>query len=312
MPELSVIMSAFNSQETLPEAIESVLGQSFDDYEFIIVNDGSTDETGEIIAEYQSRDSRISFINQSNRGLTESLNTALSCANGEFIARQDSDDYSYPRRLEITRAFLRNNKEHVLVGTDWEFVDERSGNTVSIRNSRRRRLPKRLQMSNQFAHGSIMFRAVVGGERIFYNRYYRRAQDYDLVLRLSEMGRIAIIPPVLYRMRFLNSGISASKSNFYGEIARENFRRRKDDKDEIFPEPSENEENGVAVGARLAPYEYGMGLRYLSGYEVALARNEFLSVSKNEGYDAKVRRKAYLMGAYSLLPVWLLKAIREL
>src|SRR5659263_168424 len=98
-PKVTVLMAVYNGERYLREAIESILGQSFADFEFFIVNDGCTDSSRDIILSY--RDPRIRLIdNQENIGLTKSLNIGLSLASGEYVARQDADDISYPTRIE--------------------------------------------------------------------------------------------------------------------------------------------------------------------------------------------------------------------
>ena len=106
-PDISVIMSVYNAEETVNYAIESILEQSFKNFEFIIINDGSTDKSETIIRNYV--DKRIKFISQSNVGLTKSLNKAIKISNGKYIARQDADEVSHYKRLEIQYNFLINN-----------------------------------------------------------------------------------------------------------------------------------------------------------------------------------------------------------
>jgi len=115
-PKISVIMSVYNGEKYLREAIESILNQTFRDFEFIIINDGSTDKTSEILSSYN--DPRIVIINNKrNIGLTKSLNKGLKMVKGEYIARQDADDVSLPERLERMVNFLDMNRDVGLLGS---------------------------------------------------------------------------------------------------------------------------------------------------------------------------------------------------
>jgi glycosyltransferase involved in cell wall biosynthesis len=126
-PKVSVVMSVYNGEKYLCEAIDSILNQTFENFEFLIVNDGSTDRTLEILQSY--RDPRIKVINnERNIGLTASLNKGLKIAKGEYVARMDADDVSFPHRLEQQKAFLDRNPRVAMVGSWAEVIDE-SGKT---------------------------------------------------------------------------------------------------------------------------------------------------------------------------------------
>ena len=106
-PRISVLMTAYNSQQYVAQAMESILNQTFSDFEFIIINDGSTDDTARIIRQYATRDSRIKFIdNKVNKGLISVLNQGLELCKGEYIARMDSDDISIPTRFALQLEYM--------------------------------------------------------------------------------------------------------------------------------------------------------------------------------------------------------------
>src|SRR4051794_29608800 len=116
MPKVTVLLAVYNGERYLREAIDSILGQTFQDFEFLIINDGSTDSTREIILSYH--DPRIRLVdNEDNIGQTRSLNRGLALAAGQFVARQDADDISEPERLASQVAFLEIHPEVVLLGT---------------------------------------------------------------------------------------------------------------------------------------------------------------------------------------------------
>jgi len=123
-PKVSVILPAFNAAAHLGKAIDSILSQSFVDFELIIVNDGSTDTTREVLAQYE--DPRIKVIHQENLGLPKALNKALAVTQSPYIARQDADDISLPTRLEKQVQFLDQNPEYGLIGTWSQITQEHS------------------------------------------------------------------------------------------------------------------------------------------------------------------------------------------
>src|SRR4051812_26679567 len=122
-PTVSVLMAVYNGEQYLREAVNSILSQTFKDFEFIIIDDGSTDRSPELLASYARADSRVKLISRPNKGLTKSLNEGLHAARGEFVARMDGDDISLPERFERQVSYLREHPEVVLVGSRVEFID---------------------------------------------------------------------------------------------------------------------------------------------------------------------------------------------
>lgn len=223
-PKVSVIMSVFNGEEYLAEAIGSILNQTFQDFEFIIVNDGSTDGTGQILESFD--DQRIIVVpNPQNLGLTRSLNTGLRMARGKYIARQDADDVSLPQRLEKEVAFLDENKNVGLVGTYYLMINESGKVLHTIKClTEGGELKEKLLEGNQFGHGSVMFRAECIEKVGLYREEFKSAQDYDLWLRISEVYDVANIPEPLYGWRFNLKSISTSKKaqqDRFAELARD-------------------------------------------------------------------------------------------
>ncbi|HEY9660554.1 MAG TPA: glycosyltransferase, partial [Allocoleopsis sp.] len=129
-PQISVLMAVYNGSRYVAEAIESILNQTFTDFEFLIIEDGSTDNTVQILQDYANRDPRIKLIqNEQNIGLTKSLNKGLKLAQGKYIARQDADDVSLPHRFEQQIAVFAQNPAAVLVSCSLELIDA-TGKTV--------------------------------------------------------------------------------------------------------------------------------------------------------------------------------------
>jgi glycosyltransferase involved in cell wall biosynthesis len=187
---ISVIMSVYNAEKYLDKAIESILTQTYDDFEFVIIDDKSTDNSADIISSYADQDNRIRYFkNKNNRGLTYSLNKALKLAKGKYIARMDADDISVPEKLEIQYDFLQKNKEISFVGTSAYNIDE-NGEIISERNVplEYEEIKRSIKLVNPVIHPSVMFYKkdilVIGG----YNEKYKKVQDYDLWFRAIANG----------------------------------------------------------------------------------------------------------------------------
>jgi len=157
-PELSVVMSVYNGQTYLPESIESVLKQSYTNFEFIIINDGSTDNTGQIIEKYLAKDKRIIAIHHQNKGLARSLNKGIKLARGKLIARQDDDDVSLPERFESQIELFKNNPDLVLCGTWFLEINEGHGSMVRKYPVNDWKLRENLKYVNYFCHPSVIFK----------------------------------------------------------------------------------------------------------------------------------------------------------
>ncbi len=220
-PKISVIMSVYNGEKYLGEAIDSVLGQTFTDFDFIIVNDGSTDGSPGIIQSY--RDERIRVINnEKNIGLTKSLNKAIKESDGEYIARQDADDISLPERFEEQVWFLEEQQEVALLGTSIYRIDS-DGKTIGKMVMLARPTMKDLLRGNQFNHGSVMFRRklldAVGG----YNDLFRYVQDYDLWLRIARHHEVRNLTKLLYKLRSHNRNVrftNVEEATLYNILAK--------------------------------------------------------------------------------------------
>lgn len=202
MPKVTVIMSVYQeSVEWIKQSIDSILNQSFGDLEFIIVNDKpDRSENALLLKEYELADSRVCVItNNSNLGLTKSLNKALEIAQGEYIARMDADDISSPDRIELQVSFLDSHPDICVVGGWMGTIDE-DGNTIDgvIRYETDPIWVKALFLQNsQVGHPSAMFRRVVNKWPVRYDESIRFAQDYSLWISLLPYGGIANLPQIL-------------------------------------------------------------------------------------------------------------------
>lgn len=196
-PKVSVIMSVYNGEKHIRRAINSILQQTFTDFEFIIANDGSTDATGKILSEYQNKDHRIVLVNQQNIGLTKTLNKLINFTTGEYIARQDADDVSLPERFALEVNFLNKNRDTVMVGSWYDVYFNSNVYWRVCPKPDYKSICKYLKKGiNCFMHSSTMFKKSVIQK--FAGPYrFRFAQDYDLWLRISEEYFVAIIPQYL-------------------------------------------------------------------------------------------------------------------
>ncbi len=208
MPKVSVIMGIYNCKnyELLDQSIDSILKQTFQDFELIICNDGSTNGTLEYLKSIESKDKRIKILSyEKNRGLNYALNTCLEKATGEYIARQDDDDISAPDRLEKEIAFLDNNPEYAIVGT-LAYVFDDNGIWGKYDNPER---PSKndFYWNSPFMHPTIMIRKeaydAVNGYRI--SKETRRCEDIDLFMRMYAAGYEGYnIQERLYSYRMVN------------------------------------------------------------------------------------------------------------
>ena len=206
-------MSVYNGEKYLHEAIDSVLNQTFTNFEFIIINDGSTDTTADILNSYT--DPRIKIItNSQNIGLTKSLNIGLKKCHGEYIARQDADDISLPTRLLKESRFLDENQNIVLIGSLAAIIDSQNKILKTKKKSINPLVIKfKLLINNSFLHPSIMFRRELILKNSGYNEIFRFAQDYDLYSRLSLKYSLANIPEVLIYYRLNPNSITSNLSS---------------------------------------------------------------------------------------------------
>jgi glycosyltransferase involved in cell wall biosynthesis len=203
-------MSCYNSSRWLHKAIESVLAQSFDDFELILINDGSIDETWNIIQKYSSLDRRVIAISKENSGLSKSLNRGIDFAKGTWIARLDADDICEPSRFYDQIAYLEKQTNVLLLGTNCIEIDE-CGQEVKLHRypTGHQQLVRHIErMQGFFPHSSVVFNCEVVKGLGGYNPLFIRGQDADLWLRIASHGKIACLDRYLIKLRKHNDQIS--------------------------------------------------------------------------------------------------------
>lgn len=213
-PLISVVLPVYNGAPYLTEAIDSVLSQTFRNFELIIIDDGSSDDSAAVISSYKDR--RIRFIQQDNQGLSATLNILISLAKGTYIARQDQDDISMPDRFSKQVAFLEAHPDCGMVGT-WASIWEGTNPTDRVHQHPPDSLQLKFELlfDNPFVHSSMMIRKTafeeVGGYSIDENR--QPPEDYELWSRIARKFRVANIPEVLHVYREVPRSMSRSGDN---------------------------------------------------------------------------------------------------
>ena len=228
-PRISVVMAVYNGAPYLEAAINSILQQTYANFEFIIVNDASTDNTSEILKKYDDCRLRV-LTNPENLGLTKSLNRGINAARGQYIARMDADDLSLPHRLEKQLEFLENHPEYALVGSSYYQIDE-TGSIKSLIQvlTDHCELRTGLWQQNWFGHGTVMMRQAAVVQAGGYDEKFTYAQDYDLWLRLADNHRLANLAEPLYCWRAIASCISLEKTQeqqYFARLAQEKAKER--------------------------------------------------------------------------------------
>ena len=209
-PAVSVVMPVYNGERFVVEAAQSILQQTFADFEFLIVDDGSTDGTPQLLADLAASDRRIKVLRQPrNMGVTEALNTGCRAARGKFVARMDADDVSLPARFERQLAYLAEHPEVSLVGANVQLIDPEG------RPGRTKNYPTEpglvawlMLFFNSVAHPTVMMRREALVAAGYYPTEWNRVEDYALFLRLSRTSLLGNLPEVLLNYRAWQGNVS--------------------------------------------------------------------------------------------------------
>jgi glycosyltransferase involved in cell wall biosynthesis len=203
-PAISVLMPVYNAERYVAEAVESILAQTFRDFEFLIIDDGSTDRSLSILRRYAERDPRISLVSRPNTGYLIALNEMLAMARGEFIARMDADDIALPERFERQLSYLTDHPDCVMIGSRVLVIDP-DGSPLTVLGEALTH--EEIDSSLMAAHGQMVYHPSVISRRatLFevgpYRQEYYTGEDLDLFLRLAEVGRIANLAEPLLKYR---------------------------------------------------------------------------------------------------------------
>ena len=212
-PVISVILPVYNAGQYLKYAVDSILEQTHKDFELLLIDDGSTDESSTIIDTYAKADPRVVAIHQDNMGLVATLNKGVRLARGKYIARMDADDISLPRRFEVQVSLLESTEGAVLCASCFDVIDEnnefvRLGVAPAIDED----LKRSMYLYNPIAHGSVMVlkeALIAAGE---YSDTVGPTEDFDLWIRLARQGNFVFSERSLFRWRMNPTGITHSQN----------------------------------------------------------------------------------------------------
>lgn len=280
-PLISVVMSVYNGEKYLREAIDSILNQTFKNFEFIIINDGSTDRSLEIIQSYN--DDRIRLINQENTGLAKALNNGIGISKSDFIARMDADDIAYPERIQKQYKFLLNNPDYIIVGSNAKTIDKdgyfvRNSNLVTTDEGMKEMLP-----NTPFIHPSVMFRKNCFYKAGKYPEYmFNFGEDLILFNRMAKYGKFANLSENLIQYRVVptaNSTRDSKISERFNKILSKAIEHNKiSDDDFAYLKTITSNRNSKR---RLANYHLYLAKKYLwNNYQPKAARKNLQAAIK--------------------------------
>lgn len=209
-PKISVLMPAYNAEKYIAESIESILNQTFTDFELIIVDDASKDSTWEIINRYSEKDIRIkAYRNEENIGVTKNRNSLIKKALGDYVAWQDADDISHPSRLELQHNFMQDNNNIGICGGYLEFFNQNGTIFIQKYDEKDVELRKKIFRYSPVSQGVSMIRKNVFLFTGLYNEQLDQAEDLEMTFRIGSRYEFANIPLILLKYRKHTESISS-------------------------------------------------------------------------------------------------------
>lgn len=304
-PTVSVVLPMYNAEKYIGEVLDSILEQNFKDFEIVIIDDGSKDESAKIVKRYAKNDKRIRYYAQENRGsgkLGTTLNYGVSLARGELIARADSDDPWMSQKLEKQVNYMRKHPNCVACGGGAEIVDE-EGASIStlISPSSDEGIRRAMTLYTPLNHGGVVFR-----KQAFYKageyRDVKYAEDLDLWIRMSKLGEMYNFPEVLFKYRKSERGISLSNekaqkaavkklSKGYWEECRPEYLGRKTIREKM--QKNKRLKNGTKLNSTLLEDTLVIALRYAKeGKEPLLGIRQILAVATSSllGMEKSIKK----------------------
>ena len=284
-PAISVVMSVYNAEVFLSKSIDSILTQTFKDFEFILIDDGSKDDSYQLMQKYENDDSRIiCFKNEQNLGLPASLNIGIANAKGRYIARQDADDYSFPERLQKQFDFMEQNSSIHLCGTNCRRVDI-EGNVIYEKTIYAKIKDFKsflFERKSIFPHGSAFMRSETLKQIGGYNENFYYSQDGELWLRFLKQGYgIKVLPDILYDFTW---GPRKNDKKIYGQKTYNNIKKKMYEEDTISIKEQNNleEESKKIKDYLMHSNDFKNHKYFMSAYWFLLAR-----VSMREGKNIR-------------------------
>lgn len=278
-PLITVLMPAYNAENYIAGAIESVLCQTFTDFELLIINDGSTDATKQIIESFI--DTRIILINQSNKGISNSLNTGLKHARAVYIARFDADDICHADRLQKQFDFLLSHPEYIIAGSDAEYISE-TGNHLCFFESNghsHEEIMQDILTCCPFTHSAVMYKKETVIECGGYPVHAHTFEDYLLWIKLSNYGMFYNLPEPLIKVRFSPASVTIDE-----QWRSKRFRKLKS---EIIKKGLITQEQGVEILSIIKSQD---SLRIKKGSYHALCGKKFL-INNHQPANARIQIK---------------------
>jgi len=312
-PAVTVVVPVYNAAKYLPDVLDSLLSQTFQDFEIVAVDDGSTDGSGDILERYAARDPRMRVLRQQNAGSGAARNNALTVARGRYIAQQDADDISAPARLEKQAAYLDEHPDISAVYCRTVMADENLNPIHTILTPEddaaiRRALPRGNLLSGNFIMRRETLQAVGG-----YRPAFTYSQDYDLNLRVMEVGKIHCTPEGLYIVRRHSGQISIAKRHLqdeYGTLVKVfALERRKTGRDSYHQFAAVGDLRRFVEGYKYR-YQFYMyaGERTLRRLDLKPARKYLRRAVANKPLPGR----ALLLLVFSYVPRFLLQVARSL
>ncbi len=211
LPFVSVLIPCYNAESYIESSIRSVMNQTYKNIEIVVINDGSTDKTKEVLLKLSKEDIRIEYYeNECNLRLVKTLNKGLNLCTGEFIARMDADDICFPNRLEKQVSFLQTNKDVAILGSAIEIFGENVKNIIIKQPQLDSTIKSKMFVASPFHHPTVMFNMrVLKKEHLFYDENYFRIEDYELWIRLQGLNyKFANLKEPLLKYRILSNSES--------------------------------------------------------------------------------------------------------
>lgn len=238
MCDVSVLMPVYNAEKYLAEAIDSIIAQSYTNWELILINDGSTDSSEAIILSYADR--RIKYHkNEQNIGLIDTLNKGIDLCKGKYIARMDADDIAMPDRLKNQVALMNHNTELVLCGTNALVIDNDGNKTGEIINTDSNTLLQiSLLFTNPFIHPSVLIRKEAL-DNLRYNKQAIHIEDYELWTKIAGKGKLANISQPLLKYRWHDTNVSVKHADTQEQLKDQLIESLIIEKLQLHPTPEE-------------------------------------------------------------------------
>ncbi|MBL8635048.1 MAG: glycosyltransferase [Myxococcales bacterium] len=253
LPRISVLLPVYNAAPYVEEAVRSILAQTVTDFELIVIDDGSTDGSGELLTALADEDSRIRLVRRPNTGIVGALNEALGLARADLVARMDADDIAWPTRFAKQAAYLSQHPECVAVGSAIIVIDPLGEPIKQPKQAlSHEEIDAQLLSGYGWAlvHPAAMMRRQAVLDLGGYRTQYNKVEDLDLFLRLAERGRLANLPDVLlsFRQHFTSTCVqfSDTQSQRKLDVVKEAYQRRGMPIPEPFSLPKEVRLSGCA------------------------------------------------------------------